>query len=414
MKLELKGVGALHDAEILLNGLTVILGENGSGKSTILRSLYCIADTPLHFDDKKISEVHNSVDDLMFRSRRKTGSSPKDLSSIRHKINDLIDAGDIDSAMTELRLLLQNNEDSEPSSEEILHTIERVLNGQADDELINSMAKDDVEDEFSNARQMRSLSSNTEASAIISEGDASFGIRISTDDECIWSGSIDDHFPSVIYYDTPFILDDVSVPYRRRRMSSNHRDDMISKLNPRRDMGLIDEMIAKSHAERFYKVIRTVIDGEFQRNIDGLDYIDSNGMRMNASNLAAGAKVFAILELLANNGLLSRGSLVLLDEPEVHLHPGWINILARLIVLLRKDIGARVVMTTHSPQLLLAVQAISMEYDVHADYYSLSRNPSGECTVTDLHGDLLPVYTLMSKYFQEADLMYRRSADDDD
>lgn len=124
---------------------------------------------------------------------------------------------------------------------------------------------------------------------------------------------------------------------------------------PRRDFGYIDEMITRSHAERFYGIIRTILDGRFRKTVKGLEYVDPKGMRMSASNLAAGAKVFAILELLADNGLLTKGSLVLLDEPEVHLHPGWINILAELIVLLQKDIGARIVMTTHSPQLLLAV-----------------------------------------------------------
>ena len=36
-KFILKKYHAIHDAELLLNGLTILSGENGSGKSTISR-----------------------------------------------------------------------------------------------------------------------------------------------------------------------------------------------------------------------------------------------------------------------------------------------------------------------------------------------------------------------------------------
>lgn len=410
MKLELKGVGPLRDAEIGLDGLTVILGQNGSGKSTILRSLYCLGDAPLHFEAKKRSDVHDTVENLLLRNSRGRFSSLNEAFSFSRMIDGLIDAGDVDSAVSELRQQLQSGDGTD--TDEVIRTIERVLHGEADDELVNSMARRDIEDEFSEARQMRDLSSDDPASASVSEGDDAFGIRIGTDNGCAWFGAIRDYFPSVVYYDTPFVLDGVLSNTMRR--TNNHRDDLAWKLEPRRDTGYIDEMIMRLHAERFYGIIRTVLDGEFQRTSKGLEYIDPKGMRMNASNLAAGAKVFAIMELLANNGLLSKGSLVLLDEPEVHLHPGWINILAELIVLLRKDIGARIVMTTHSPQLLLAVQAFSKEHGVDADYYSLSMDGSRHSEVTDLRGNLRPVYALMAGSFQEANLLYRRTADDDE
>lgn len=90
MKLELKGVGPLRDAEIGLDGLTVILGQNGSGKSTILRSLYCLGDAPLHFETKKLSDVQNTVENLLLRHKRKGISSFNDVLSTSRRINDLI------------------------------------------------------------------------------------------------------------------------------------------------------------------------------------------------------------------------------------------------------------------------------------------------------------------------------------
>ena len=42
MKLELENVGKVNLANIELNGITVIAGENNTGKSTIGKMLYCV------------------------------------------------------------------------------------------------------------------------------------------------------------------------------------------------------------------------------------------------------------------------------------------------------------------------------------------------------------------------------------
>lgn len=47
-----------------------------------------------------------------------------------------------------------------------------------------------------------------------------------------------------------------------------------------------------------------------------------------------------------------------------------------------------------------------------ADYYSLSMDDTGYSEVADLRGNLRPVYALMAESFQEANLLYRSTADD--
>ena len=42
MKLYLENVGKLDKSEIQINGITVIAGKNGTGKSTVGKSLYSI------------------------------------------------------------------------------------------------------------------------------------------------------------------------------------------------------------------------------------------------------------------------------------------------------------------------------------------------------------------------------------
>ena len=42
MKLKLENVGKISSANIDLNGITVIAGENNTGKSTIGKMLFCV------------------------------------------------------------------------------------------------------------------------------------------------------------------------------------------------------------------------------------------------------------------------------------------------------------------------------------------------------------------------------------
>ena len=50
MKLSLKNIGKLKNAEIEINGITIIAGENDTGKSTISKSLYSISNAFYEID----------------------------------------------------------------------------------------------------------------------------------------------------------------------------------------------------------------------------------------------------------------------------------------------------------------------------------------------------------------------------
>ena len=40
MRIEIKNIGKIHSADITIDGITVIGGKNGTGKSTISRALF--------------------------------------------------------------------------------------------------------------------------------------------------------------------------------------------------------------------------------------------------------------------------------------------------------------------------------------------------------------------------------------
>ncbi|MEM9686024.1 MAG: AAA family ATPase, partial [Bacteroidota bacterium] len=59
--IELKNIRAVEKANIILDGITVIAGENGSGKSTISKLTYHLLKTSIEFDGIVDGEQRNSL-----------------------------------------------------------------------------------------------------------------------------------------------------------------------------------------------------------------------------------------------------------------------------------------------------------------------------------------------------------------
>jgi len=69
MKLSIKNVGKLKEADVEINGITVIAGENNTGKSTVGKVLWSVFNGFYKIDEKvyneKVSELKKIVDKLL-------------------------------------------------------------------------------------------------------------------------------------------------------------------------------------------------------------------------------------------------------------------------------------------------------------------------------------------------------------
>ena len=77
-----------------------------------------------------------------------------------------------------------------------------------------------------------------------------------------------------------------------------------------------------------------------------------------------GLKAFAVLRWMLEVGALQEQDVLVLDEPENHLHPQWQIIYAEIIVLLQDCFRLTVLLTTHSPYFLEAIQLYARRYRV--------------------------------------------------
>lgn len=77
------------------------------------------------------------------------------------------------------------------------------------------------------------------------------------------------------------------------------------------------------------------------------------------TDCATGIKSLSILNILYTQGYLNGETLVIVDEPEAHLHPQLIFDYARILVLIAKKFNVRMLLTSHNPDMVSAIKVVS-------------------------------------------------------
>lgn len=119
------------------------------------------------------------------------------------------------------------------------------------------------------------------------------------------------------------------------------------------------------------KNINQIIGGRIVNNGDGSLRFGSSPNYSTMKNTASGVKQIAVIQNLLHNGFLEDNSVLIIDEPEVNLHPEWQIKLAQILVLLAKEGNIIIYINSHSPMFIEAMDTFSEYYDFedHVNYY---------------------------------------------
>ena len=82
------------------------------------------------------------------------------------------------------------------------------------------------------------------------------------------------------------------------------------------------------------------------------------------NDTASGVKQLGIIQMLLSNRKLTENSFLIMDEPEVNLHPEWQVKFAELIVLMIKELNISIFINSHSPQFIEAIEVYSAKYEL--------------------------------------------------
>lgn len=394
---------AVKEADITIDGITVLAGENGCGKSTLSRWLYYLVNGVQQFDDLTVKEYVKEVNSMLQRQYsaaremryyvQEMGSTQSDDSFLRipyvkssseasiQQIQDYFEKF-IRSMVVLIRNYITNTK-----SDKKRNRIFRYLNlGSYEDSSVNPMQLCDIYIE-NNLKWLRQKTDKLyvdlerrSLTRFLENVRYEYGetdeipqhIQLQEDDvELISEDRVSSlfKFSRAIYIDTPMAL------------AREYTDNVF--WNELRTLVLQSpKKLDKSEQKLLRRITSNILHGKAEMTKtdfnEELRFVSAdNSVNIEVEKVATGFKTFIYLQRLLENGCLGDDCLLLIDEPEAHLHPQWIVEYARILVLLNKELGQKIMLATHNPDMLAAIRSIAEKEQVLDKTNFYIAEPSG-------------------------------------
>lgn len=164
-------------------------------------------------------------------------------------------------------------------------------------------------------------------------------------------------------------------------------------------INIVDEMIL-------------LMGGKFEQDERGDYFFNKKGKRIELENIATGIKTFGIFQVLSQNNYLNENTVLVLDEPEVHLHPKWQLEMAKIIVELVKS-GVKILVNSHSPYMIDALKYYSDKSKVNSNFYIAEKNKDETSTISDVTMDISPIFEKLTEPLERLHKMKLGLLDED-
>ena len=413
MKLTINNIGKLKNAEVVIYGITVITGENDTGKSTVGKVLWSVFNSFYKVYEQIKKERIDFVNEQIYSYVRNLDKSDNVKKKTLDMAIDIIqnysiyyrNEENIKNYITEK--FKENNYFVDAKVIEELTGDLYVVLGIKSIEIISSIIEQKLSTEFHDEIKNKNTESQEETSVElcirnkILNFNIEEGINVAGEFVENLKGDIDDFdlATEAVFIDNPFIIDDIENILEQKK--KNYRQHLVSKLYYNRNKNTVKKMYVNEKLEKIYKKLNSIASGKI--TIKNLDvYYKDSKMEINAKNLSTGLKTFAIIKILLQNGTLEENGTIILDEPEIHLHPEWQLKFAELIVLLQREFGMHILLTTHSPYFLNAIEVFSERHkiDDKCKYY-VAENEENSSIIKDVTGNTREIYRKLARPIQD-------------
>ncbi len=163
-----------------------------------------------------------------------------------------------------------------------------------------------------------------------------------------------------------------------------------------------------SKNKKRFQSIKKIIKGEvyYDSAKDDIFYKKEGlSKALEMAKTSNGIKMFGFFQMLILNESIKKGTVLILDEPEVHLHPKWQLKMAEMIVQFAKE-GIYILVTSHSPYMIEALKRYSETEKIEnkTNFY-LAKEGYIKQTENSNSLTLSKIFEILSEPFNEFDKM---------
>lgn len=413
MLLKIENLGMVDRANIEINGITIIAGDNNTGKSTIGKALFAIFNALCNSEEKikdlRKQELNENIQRICMDYFDKEEYMSIGLSLYMQLSNQIIHNKNI-NIEDKIKSIIDHYQVE--ISEESLKDLQIKIKNSVD--RIMNVSEIDLQKEFLQRyflevfnEQINSLFNiNSIMDIVLTIKDRDIKIKFSND-RCMELEVPYKILHEAFYIDDPFIIDSLNINslsmsfYIGKDISveQKHLIDSIKKYkyNRLKNENVFASLFAKKSLEEIYAILNDVVEGNilFQDSNISLQNKKFN-KPININNLSTGLKAFIILKILLEQGILKEKDVLILDEPEIHLHPKWQMQYAQIIVLLQKLFDLSIIVTTHSADFLAAIEYYAKKHkNIDRCKFYLAKNENNFNTFIDVTSKTEKIYKQM-------------------
>lgn len=409
MEFHVENFGKVRLADIRLDGITVITGENGSGKSTISRALTTWSSVLWRMDEFVTLERMKSLRDGINAILEKHGIPQWDIALSVIGVSALkkilrpefwTDADNIKWAFfsrTRYRHYVADDESFVEMvvnsvlscKDEILPEVEKLAS-RLDESYYPTIVTDRFRQAFGRTFLATVVRGDAENVMLVSDNENRRTVSFRDGEATSVDGIGGNHLPRVFYIEPVHMLDsgaaldyEVDPVYRPAWLRPQDRYS-VGEINWRNVLygGLndsdwsLERKLRQRQIEKELDKIVQAIHGRLSSERHELRFKDSDlNDPVSIGNIASGAKTMAMIEQGIRNGYMEPGSVFVIDEPESNLHPEWQIVFARFLVSLCARFEIRILLNTHSPFFLKAIRTYSdlLEIGAKCAYYNMGK-----------------------------------------
>lgn len=401
IKIQISNYRAVKNADVCISDVTVMAGPNGSGKSTVSQLMNGLVNGINNFQQDMETDFFKDFKREMARIRR----TIPDSESMRTLVASMDDKQE-DNVMSQIRRSLEvlnrillgmgGRESERDDAKRRLDYIigEEDLFSQSLAERVSAYC-DTLYKKYENkffdiTQRQRARRTSDLFNTIVANYAPISGLPSSL---MLWEGNhsiLDSDFFNDLLslHKSIYINTSISAASAGYDIASYRLKNMVIADLPE---------AADMETHKILKELSLLIGGEiyFDHEIGSfLRYKSRSGVNIYLEDAASGIQSLAILYRLLYAGMLDNETLLILDEPESHLHPQWIVALAKILLKINKQLGTKLLIASHSPDLVSALYNLSKVYKVQEIrfYQTVMDSSEGQYSFKDCGGEISDIF----------------------